>query len=201
MRRFTTTALVLGIAALFAIPFLTGTGFAQGWGSGMHGGQGYGHGPGMMGPGHMNAQSHMGSGHMHEGRHMRGSGWMGNRANISEEHRLSADQREQLQELRINFLKNTVDLRTKLQTARLEYQQALKNAETSTNELKKLQNRVAELRSELANRRLDSRDQMKNILSEEQLQYYGQNRHFLMGKGMHGAMGAGTCWKFTDGNN
>ncbi len=200
MKRFTTTALVLGIAALFAIPFVTGTGFAQGWGSGIHGGNGYGHAQGMMGAGQMNAQGHMGAGHMMNGRHMRGmhgSGWMGNRADIPEEYRLNETQRKQLQEIRTNFLKETVELRTNLQTTRLEYREALNNSNTFTTELKQLQSNVSELQSTLANKRLDSREQVKNILSEEKLQYYGRNQHFLMGTGMHGVMGAGTCWNYT----
>jgi len=176
MRR---TGLILLIAAALATPFFLGTGFAQGWGGGTHGGM-MGNGYGMMGNGRgmMNGQ--------------------GLSQNVPEKYQLSDTQQEKIQGIRDSYFDKIQSLQNQLRAKQQQYDAALRN-NANTETLNARRNAIQNLWDQIGEYRLDARKQVNQVLTADQLAYYGSGHHFLMGVGMygHGSMMYGSTNGYT----
>ena len=183
MRR---TGLILLIAAALATPFFLGTGFAQGWGGGMHG-------AGMM-HGNQTSAGHMGAGHMMSGT------WGQHMQNVPEQYRLSDEQQAKVDRIRESYQDQVTPLIEQLRETRQAYAAEFNSEEFNAQKVKQLRDKASQIQDQISERRIATQKQVNKILTEDQLAYYSNHHGLLMGMNwdnMHANYGHGYCWDFT----
>ncbi len=182
------TGYILLLTTVLTSPFWLGSLFAQGWSS-MHSGNmmGNGNGYGMMGSvDMMNSGGMAGNGQsMMSGYGLAGHGYArmsvnGSNANIPEQYRLSDRQRKKIR---------------KIQTAYLDEIQPFQKQLVAASEPAGVQ----KLREKIQAVNFKTRKQINKVMSGDQLAYFGEGHHFLMG--MNGGMMAGGGYNNCGGNN
>jgi Spy/CpxP family protein refolding chaperone len=105
--------------------------------------------------------------------------------------KLSDTQKDQIEKLRIGHQKAMVDLKAKLDKARIELREVTSKADFSRSEYLASHTKMAKFREEIqlaaANHRMDVLELMtqeqRKILSEERLDRKGQNKFWKKGRG------------------
>lgn len=129
--------------------------------------------PGMGSERGMRAER-FGGGDMWQGRggarrHAHGEGmWQG--------LKLTDEQRDQIQALRYQQQQDMIDLRAKLQKARLELRHAMRDGKVSEEDMDHMIDAIAQQRAEIAKRRLQTHMKMRALLTDEQRKMLDQRR-------------------------
>jgi len=179
------TALIVLLAGALLTPFFLGSGFAQGWG-GMHGGMA-GNGHGITGYNH---------GMMGNGYGMMNGMW--NNQNIPEKYQLATEQQQKIEEISSAYFENIEPLQNQLVALQQDYTNAV-NSGQSQDVLNSQQEAIQELQTRIRDAHVEAQKQINNVLTEDQVAYYGGGHHFLMnaaggmmadGTGYYGCYGA-----------
>ena len=131
----------------------------------------------------LNAFAHGGWGYHGSGMHQRGD------AGPGFDDQMSNEQRQQFEQQREAFLKETQDVRASLVEKERELQNELAKAEPDISSASGLQKQISELRAQLDQKRLDHMVEMKKSIP-------GAGRGFAGGGPMMGyGTGGGYCWQ------
>lgn len=193
------SGLYLLLAAVIALPLLFGTGFAQGWGRGMHAPRGMNSGYGMMGAGRMGyGQMGMRYGHMGNFRGMMGSGQMRWSQMLPGQYQLTQDQQQTIGKIQTEHQKAMQTMMQQYQDLRIDYYNALRQPDVSKKDLAAKRNALNDLEGQLDDSRVDTWQQIRKVLTKEQQQYLAENN---IGPGMGwgammGARGNRGCGNF-----
>jgi Spy/CpxP family protein refolding chaperone len=118
-----------------------------------------------------------------------GEGW--NLKKLESKLNLTDTQKDQIEKLRLNHQKDMVDLKAKLQKARIESKEVMSKDEFTRNEYLAAQNKMIKLREEIhlaaANHRMDVLDLMnkdqRKILADERIFEKRQKYYLRKGRG------------------
>ncbi len=191
------TGLILLLAGALATPFFLGSGFAQGMGGMMGNGYGmrggYGNGYGMM-----NSRGARGGnyGMMGNGYGMMGNGYgmmNGNwsNQNIPEKYQLSEKQQQKIQDIQNSFYDKIQPLQNQLRNEQQQYSATLNSKNPDNKTLNAQRDAIQNLWNKIGEFRLNARKQINQVLSDDQLAYFGSGHHFLMGMNGYGNMMGG----------
>jgi Spy/CpxP family protein refolding chaperone len=118
-----------------------------------------------------------------------GEGW--NLKKLESKLKLTDTQKDQIENLRLNHQKDMVDLKAKLQKARIESREVMIKDDFTRNEYLAAQNKMIKLREEIqlaaANHKMDVLDLMnkeqRKILADERIFEKGQRNYLRKGRG------------------
>ena len=156
-------ALILGATS---IPLLFSSSiFAQGWGYGMRGNRG------MMG---MNG----------------GMGMMGWNQNVPEKYWLTAQQIDNVRQIRSNYDDKILPLQQKLYSLTIEARGYASDPNADLGKIKSYREEISGLQGKIDDLRLDARGEINKVLTKEQRVYFSDNFDWWdTGRGMMNGMG------------
>lgn len=149
---------------VFVVLFLLSSVFAQGWGYGMmdYGSMMNGRNMmggmmgGMMRPGMMN-------------------GMMGNWQNMPKQYRLTPEQRQAIWNIRNEYQPKVLSLNRELNATQLELRGYEARPEADPRKIRDYRNTILELEKKIGDYRLQAREKMNKILTQEQKTYWNGN--------------------------
>ncbi len=113
---------------------------------------------------------------------------------------LTDEQKTGLEELELDFVESTAELRNQLKTKKREMNKALSETEPDLENLKSMQENISELKAEMAQKRLDYELGARKIVPGigEKAGNFGSGRGKGRGKGPGSGRGSGSggpCWR------
>ncbi len=162
-RKLAVVALILGATST---PLLFSSSlFAQGWGYGMRGDRG------MMG---MNSRM----------------GMMGWNQNVPEKYWLTAQQIDNVRQIRSNYDDKILPLQQKLYSLRIEARGYASDPDANLGKIKDYREEIRGLEGKIDDLRLDARGEINKVLTKEQRVYFSDNFDWWdSGRGMMNGMG------------
>ena len=171
MRRKKLIELLVASGAIIGILFFFTAVFAHGWGPAMMGGRTSG--PGSM----MNGQNMMGGGMMGPNMMYGGmmNGMMGNWQNVPEQYRLTPEQNQSFKDIREEYKPKILPLNRELRATQMELWGYEARPQTDMGKIREYHNKIFDLEKNIDDYRLEARERMYKILTEDQKAYWGSN--------------------------
>ncbi len=151
--------------AVLVVIFLFSSVFAQGWGYGMMNHGSMMNGRNMMGYGMMGGMMN----------HMMGSGMMSNWQNMPEQYRLTPEQQQAIWNIGDEYQPKLLSLNRELHATRLEFQGYEARLEADPQKIRDYRNTILEVEKKIGEYRIQAREKMNKILTQEQKAYWGGN--------------------------
>ena len=104
-----------------------------------------------------------------------GQGWWN--YNVPVQNSLSADQITRMNEIRSQNQQQILPLQNKLNLLRIEMNSYVSGDEADVNEIKKYRNQIRDLEDQIADLRLDARNEINKLLTKEQRGYFNRGRY------------------------
>jgi len=98
--------------------------------------------------------------------------------------KLTAEQKDQMADLRSEHQKAMIPMRADLKVKQIELRDMLRN-DASQAELERKLDDIGRLKTQISKMRLDHRLKMRAILTDEQREFFDSHRGMGMGKGLH----------------